>query len=264
MYQSIRQKAAIKNAKSIMYDITNDKAEAFIKRIKIRGERFYTSPPFIYFPQYYTSDFKDGTVYKDAISFRDNFEVVFMHQCRHVWKSDSTSLHYKANDVIIHGYNDFLKQNPNLSVMLVMFNYGWDAKESKRLVDELGISQHVKWLDLMNRKDLMRWVSICDIGIGEIGRSWLSYGSVYEILALGKPFIGRREDEIYLEHYTDLYPMKSAKDSKDVKNIFQDYIEHKENYVKMGKDAHVWFKKYAIDKPLDIIIKRINNKNYKS
>ena len=260
-YQSRRQNRAIKNASNMMYDITNDVAEGYVKKIGIKGKRFFTSPPFIYYPQYYSEKFKNGDAYEAAQAFKKNHDFILMHQCRHVWKSDNHSLHYKANDVIINGYSEFLKDNPNCNSVLVMFDYGIDRFESKKLVEELGIENNVVWLELMSRKDLMRWVDICDIGIGELGRSWLSYGSVYELLALKKPFIGRRDDKLYTSFYNELYPMKSVSDSHELKIILNDYLLNKDKYKKMGEDGYDWFKKHAIEIPLESIVELIENKN---
>ena len=55
--------------------------------------------------------------------------------------------------------------------------------------------------------------------------------------------------------------MKSVSDSQELKIVLNDYLLNKDNYKKMGEDGYAWFKKYAIEIPLESIVGLIENKN---
>jgi hypothetical protein len=141
-----------------------------------------------------------------------------------------------------------------------MFEYGWDFEESKKLVTQLGIDKHVLWLPTMQRKDLMVWLYFADLGIGEVANSWFSYGSVYEVLTMKKPFLGFRNDKDFEKDYPIQYPMISANTADLISEAFQDVYRNPSKYKEMGQQGYEWFMRYAIEKPITEIVKQIESK----
>jgi hypothetical protein len=257
-YQAFLQKKAIRNASYMMCELTNDEFENHITKLRVKGKRLFSILPIVYSPQYNVPAFTNSTAQIQKIREANNF-IVF-HQSRHIWKSDPTSLHYKANDMLIEAFADFVKSNKNISSLLIMFEYGEDYLESKKLVKNLEIEDNVLWLPLMERKDLMKWLNISDIGVGGLGASWLAYGSLEEIMALKKPFIGRRDDDLYKEHYKNLYPMVSVKSKLEIFNVFKEYFINTRYFRDMGLNSYLWFKEFIVENTIDQIIYAIENK----
>ena len=79
-----------------------------------------------------------------------------------------------------------------------MFENGEDVDRSKDLIKKLNIENYVKWFPVTDRKDIMIGISLCDVGVAEIGNlSWITYSTVCEFMCMSKPIIMYREDELY-------------------------------------------------------------------
>jgi len=259
-YRSYHQRKGARRAKYIMFDITNDSNELYFKTLNLQKNRLFINAPYIYPKQYTEQTFIKNKEYEKAKLIRAKYDLVLFHQSRHVWKTHIDSLHYKANDRIIRGYAKFLAENSSSKSLLIMFEYGWDFQDSKNLVTELGISEKVLWLPIMPRKDLMVWLSIADMGIGEVANSWFSYGSVYEVLCSQKPFLGYRKDDDFKTQYPEQYPMVSANTEELICIALNDLKSNPLHYKEMGEKGYDWFMKFAINRPINEIIKQIEAK----
>tara|TARA_R110000796_G_scaffold71409_5_gene162197 strand:- start:66832 stop:67284 length:453 start_codon:yes stop_codon:yes gene_type:complete len=142
----------------------------------------------------------------------------------------------------------------------VLFEYGPDVDASKDLINSLGVSQYVTWMPLMPRKEIMIGMSLADIVVGELNLSGLGFGASFEAMALVKPLLGYREDEVYLTDssvHKSLYPMMNAHTEEEVYQRLTEYIEDPEKHKKMGLEAMEWHQKEIVDKSIDFIIERI-------
>jgi len=253
-------KKGIRKSKYILFEYTNEELEVFIDKLNIKGKRIVSNAVFLYLPQYTKDNFKKQEVYEKVMAVRNSYELIIFHQCRHVWRPIREEFQYKGNDILLKAYTKFLKANPESKAILILFEYGWDFRESIDLVKELGIEDNVLWLPIMLRKEIMVWLDMVDICVGELGRSFLAYGSVYEDLALKKPFVGFRRDELYLKFHKDLYPMVSTNNEDVIADMFSDYLIHKDKYIQMGINSHNWMVQNAIEKPLNAVIAAIEEK----
>ncbi len=258
--RSWAQRRGIKNAKYILFEYTNEDIEWYLDRIKIKGKRFVSNAIYLYLPQYTQKNFEAQPIYKKTKEIRDKYDFIVFHQCRHVWRPIREEFQYKGNDILFKAYAKFIEKNPTTKALLVLFEYGWDFKESKEMIRELGIEDRVLWLPIMLRKEIMVWLNIADICVGELGRSFLAYGSVYEDLALKKPFIGFRRDELYLNYYKTLYPMISTNQVDVVAEAFSDFVKDPNKYRIMGEQSHEWMLEYASKKPINHVLDAINAK----
>lgn len=97
----------------------------------------------------------------------------------------------KNSDWMFHGLAQFLRQNPGSRPLLAIVEYGPDVAASKQLVRDLGLLDHVMWLPMMPRREIMLLLEAADVGIGEFYRDpgviW--GGTGWEILAAGRPLV---------------------------------------------------------------------------
>ena len=112
----------------------------------------------------------------------------------------------------------------------------------------------------MHRKDLAAGISMSDLGAGEFGYSWYSYGVVYEFLTFGIPVMHNRNDNEYKNIYPEMYPMYSADSAEKITEILNKFAENPEQFKETGLAAQNWFRKYAVEKPLEQIIDAVNKK----
>ena len=243
--------------------------EKIVSWLRPSGKRFKIAKPMIYIPQYYSDQFeqhkKNSEIFKKFQKIRAENELIVFHHVRLVWtkKPDQGWIHWKANDRLLKAFRDFIGKKPDVKATLVLFEYGWDIEETKKLALELGINHYITWMPRMERKDIMALISLCDIGVGELEHSWLHYGAIYEFMALGIPIIHHRNDSLYVNSYPELYPMYSASAPSEIASILCNWVNNKDQFKETGKKAQDWLKKYVIEIPVNEYIKLIETKRDK-
>lgn len=249
------QRRGIKEAGHILFDETNEDLEEKIACLDIEHKRTRLNPPFLYYPQYEGAlgdeNLKKSIYYEQFATLRDKYDFIVVQHSRQDWKNSQMIFYYKGNEKLIHAFAKLIQTRRDCRSLLVLFDYGQDVPATKTLCKELKIEEHVFWIPISFRKDLMTIIHFSDMGVGELGDvSWLSYATVYEILCMKKPFVGFRTDELYSDRYDSLYPMCNAQSSEEVLGHFNDYLDRPEYYRTMGKAGFDWFVEYATEKPL--------------
>ncbi|MBX2955233.1 MAG: hypothetical protein KF846_03690 [Cyclobacteriaceae bacterium] len=254
---------AIKTAHYVFMDKSNPEFEETLHRIGIQGQFAYVPMPFIFYPEY-EAEFKDPQPSVHWRSYVDRLrqenDLLILYHGRQYWKVLLNKFSGKNNDELIRGFARFMaRKNPDTKVHLVMLDFGSDVGASKELIRELGIEQYVTWLPQMYRKDLMYLVSKIDIGSGEFGRSYLTFGTIIENMVMGKPVIHHRDDSLYQDSYPWLYPLINAQKADAIAERLLYYHNNMDEVVSMGKEAQRWVKEFFIEKPLEQI-KNVLNK----
>lgn len=232
------------------------------KWVKFSLPMVYTN---LYNPEKIKSYYNVSQYYSDFRKIRNNCDVLLFSHIRQYWvkSSDSVADYYsnKANDVLIRAFSKIVhRPETKLQFHLVLFEYGPDVGASKDLINSLGISQYVTWMPLMPRKEIMIGMSLANLVIGELNLSNLGCGASFEAMALAKPLLGYREDEVYLTDnsvHKSLYPMMNAHTEEEVCQRLIEYTEDPERHKKMGIEAMEWHQKEIVDKSIDFIIERI-------
>jgi hypothetical protein len=243
---SSHQKFGIKNADYVMMDDSDDSYE--IPLLKIRGDKRkrICAPPFLYLKQYSDDYPKRSSFYKELQQIRNNYELIVFQQISQDWSMRGPFKIDKGNNKLISGFDDFLMQRPELrnKAALILMEYGGDVEKSKNLIKDLGITNNVLWMKKMQRKDLMALINVSDICVGELGyRTWYSYSSIMEFMAMKKPLMHHRGDEHYKAKGLELYPMVDVKDAPGVTEVLIDLSNNKQKYIQMGIDAGDWILK---------------------
>lgn len=254
---------AIQNARYVFMDRTNDEFEDVLKQFRLKGRFEYVPMPFLYYPEYEKEFYCNGKAsvhwQGDMDRLREENDFLVLYHGRQYWRKIITDFSRKENDQLIRGFASFIKHEGATSkVKLIMLEFGSDVTASKALVKELGIEEHVFWFPAMSRKDIMYLVSKIDLGSGEFGRSYLTFGTIIECMIMGKPVIHYRQDELYTGQYPELYPLINAKYADDIAEKLSYYYHHRAELHEMGHQAQQWVKKYFIDRPLKRIMEVLN------
>lgn len=256
----------INKANHVFFDITNQELDDWISKTYNFGKkRILSAFPYIYIPQYHSPDF--GILARSTSHFnlfntlREKYSFIVFHHSSHSWVNPVYSYAQKRNDLLIKAFSQFVNECKNPNTLLILFEYGVDVQASKELIKVLGIEANVYWMPLMQRKDIMIGISICaDIGMGEFGNSWYSYGAINEYITLGKPVCHFRDDSLYKNRYPNMYPMYTANSQESILKVLIDYTSKREEYIKTGEQAKGWFEENTIYKPLSNITKLIDQK----
>jgi glycosyltransferase involved in cell wall biosynthesis len=250
----------IRNAKYIFLDKMNDHFENLFASFKTKGHRINTSCPFIYTPIFNSdtiSQYISFFPYKDKLNQlkSEGYRFVLNHS-RQIWSDYADKTAIKGTDLVIHGFSAFLKNRPNIKAKLIMLEYGHDTDRSKKLISELGISEHVIWLPKLKRKEIMILIHLSDIAMGQFGGGYLSSGAIYECLAMKTPIIHHREDSLY-PNYESLYPLLNARTKEEISERLVNYFDNPEYYQNQAAVAYNWFLENGIRKSLNEYLKII-------
>lgn len=145
----------------------------------------------------------------------------------------------KGNDRLIRAFARFVKKNPD--ALLVMIRSGVDIKPAMELIDHLQISANVKFIDRMNKEDLIVMLNSADVvadqfDVGAFG------GVALEAMACGKPLITYLKEDCALRCYPELPPTYNCS-SED--GIFEAlYRAADDNLNVIGEKNREWIEKY--------------------
>lgn len=259
------QRRGILNTPCMIFDKTNKDFEKLIYSLKYKGRRIISTIPMLYNSEYNEKKILEHLHLHPQIielkKIREQNEIVFLQHIRQVWKKQRNKWALKANDLLLKGYAVFLQRNKKVSSKLILFEYGTDVMETKKLAAELKIEKHIFWLQKMPRKFVMITLYFADLIIGEMENSWLTYGAVCEALCMGKPFMHKRIDEEFKNDYDYLYPMIYADSVETVVKGLEGAIFKKKDYLQMGIEGRNWFNRYFIDEPLKNIIEIVKDRS---
>ncbi len=255
------QRAGIETSRYLHLDLTNGDIEKHYNRLDFKGTRLTVGVPMVYTPIHNPEaivKYYDRTHwYHEFKCIRDRHDLMVFHHGRHHWRTTISDISKKANDKLIRGFAAFVRHNPGVRSCLVTVEYGRDVLASKALVAELGIEKNVFWFPQMARKDLMVGLSLADIGTGEFHRSWFSFGTMYENLAMARPFMHYRDDSLYRSSYAELYPLINVHSDADISAALEDYLARPDDYRALGEAGRRWLQKYVIEDVVDSYIRLI-------
>lgn len=246
------QQKGIRSAKFISILDNSMLFKKSLSRIGFTGKRLFTGIPIVYATQFNKdkiSRFYSQSIHYQAFNnIRQQHDLIIFHHSRHCWKNEPDPVSLKDNDKLFRGLAQAL-QSCEKKIAVITFEYGYDVEATKQLCRELKIEKNVFWFPLMPRKEIMIGMSISDIVAGEFRNSWFTYGVVFESMALSKPVMHYRDDNLYKE--LELYPMIYAKDEHDITNAINHYTLHKGEILDLGNGAHEWFIKHVLKKSLE-------------
>ncbi|MDE0471054.1 MAG: hypothetical protein OXH57_03865 [Ekhidna sp.] len=253
------QREGIVNSKYVFSDKWPEKQEIKIEKLGLRTRSFVTIP-FIYTPQYEGLKVDSGEPQiKKMLQIKKENDLIIFHHSRHSWCNPKDKISMKGNNILFEGVADFKKKYPKLRIAVVTFEYGNEVLKTKRLVKDLKIEDAIFWFPLCPRKEIMKMMSFADIVTGQFYRSFITYGTIIEGMAMSKPIMHRRDDMWYSKTHKELYPMIHVSSVQDVVTGLEKYFAQPEKYVKMGREANEWMQKYVIKQPLKKITEIINS-----
>lgn len=262
---SFLQKIGIENAGVILFPDEYEVHSPFKSRLNCKGKFENTSGPMLYVPQYHKGSDSSVTELQHYSFFNNLREkhdlIIFSHSRHNGYNLEGyAGTHMKGHDVLLNGFKKFIDAHPSCKACLVFYEYGMNVNASKELVSELGLDRYVYWMPKMYRKEIMYGLAISDIGCGEFCFSWLTCGVVNETLALGKPLLHYRNDELYKKDYTVLYPVINVRTSDQVFEQIEHFVNNKEKVKEESRHGIQWIEENTVVKPLEIILERIRLK----
>lgn len=152
----------------------------------------------------------------------------------------------KNSDWILRALKQLHVARPGLNPLLLLAEYGPDVDATKKLADELGISDRIRWLPRMPRKKLMWLLARADVAVGEFYEvpDIIWGGTGWEALAVGKPLLQgfRFEGQTFERRYGyPPPPMLAVRGSEDVLTHLLDICDRPGSSQRIGHEAKAWF-----------------------
>lgn len=208
-------------------------------------------------PLLYTKENPDIGVLSTSIDERyrkqlDSSDFVVFNHSRQAWSTNTNNLQdfdqylgIKRNDRVIKAFAKFLKVTNFQNPLLVLFEYGPDVNDSKKLIKDLKIENNVIWFPTSSRKIIMLLLkTYASIGTDQYRENisdGLS-GTAYEVLSSGVPLLGHHAHKDLPENkwYLDS-PIIEVLSKDDIYTVFCDYEKDPQKYKEIGERSKQWF-----------------------
>jgi len=170
---------------------------------------------------------------------------VFFSHLRHSWISEK-SQYLKGNDKIILAFAEYCKQY--IDTVLVLFEYGVDVEESKKLVADAGIEPYVLWMPLMERKYILYMIKHADLCIGEIADSFVTYGVVLESIVMQTPLAHNYKEAAKASGYSTMYEAFNVTTAEEIKQVMLLVRDEQFDKQAMVTASRAWYQSAIVDK----------------
>ncbi|WP_124916897.1 hypothetical protein [Alteromonas flava] len=249
------QRIGIRSAKHTLSMASGDTFKKFASQL-IEPAKLSQSP----IPCVYRESATDNVKlpYEEEVAkIRQNYDIVVFHHARHSWQNSPNPQSNKRNDILLRGIAEYSHSQGAKRVALVTLEYGVDVQASKKLINELGIQEHVYWFPQLNRKDIFRLIPYADIGAVDFGNSWVSGGVLYEFMSCSLPIMQIRDDAAYADRFDSLYPILSVDSCEDVVAGLEAFSNEPEKVRRTGREAFEWFQQHVVEQPIELVLKQV-------
>lgn len=148
----------------------------------------------------------------------------------------------KGNDIFIKGFAKFvLEVNPKALAIFIL--WGKKIEESKRLINELGISQNIIWLKPMHNYNMIKVIKSSDILVDQFTLG--AFGSTMpKGLMCHKPAMMYLNESLHKWCLDKMPPILNVKNEMEVFYSLKTLYEDKVYVHKLQDDALLWYRKY--------------------
>ncbi|MGE4554506.1 MAG: hypothetical protein AB7D57_15445, partial [Desulfovibrionaceae bacterium] len=258
------QMHGIREARHLFLCPTDDEYERHIGRVRYRGRRVRAMLPTVYTPVYnpqFLERYGDACAWLPRFrALRERCGLMVFHHTRHMWTATDGCCHTKGNDILVRGFARFVQAHPDARAVLVMFEYGEDHPATRELVRRLGIEASVEWFPVLPRKEIMAGLALCDIASNEFHDGWIGGGTAMEAMAMAKPILQYRNDEMNLRHFPELSPTVNVRTAEQIADALEDCRRNPEKYAEIGRAGCLWHQRYCIDRTLDAYLDAIRQR----
>ena len=216
--------------------------DAVLKKLDFKGKRILESVPLLYQPVYENFDsYKHRSFWTSTLErLRAESEILIFHPTRHIWQPGHLAGGRKGNDKLLRAFARLVKER-KINAHLITTEYGPDASASKELASVLGIADHMTWLPVLPRREVMVALGYADISAGDYDVGWHTGGVVFESYAAGKPLVHfRDESSLGAAERRALAPIIPAKSEDEILEALAGFKADPESYRDVGRRARKW------------------------
>jgi len=196
------------------------------------------------------------------VKIKEQYDIIVFSPTRHIWTSQNLKndpLTSKGNNILIEGVARAI-HSKKINVLLILVKIGNDIDNSKKLIEQLKIKNNVIWIEPIPRQELRYFYFISDI-IGDQFGQKAGYGAIsVEGFSMERPVLLSLENtKVKFSSIIEEPPCLNVNNSTDISNYINDYINNREKYVAIGKNARQWVEKYKGDGLINEYIRLFNH-----
>jgi glycosyltransferase involved in cell wall biosynthesis len=165
-----------------------------------------------------------------------NGPVLFFSPTRHQWKTPNV----KGNDVFIRAAGRIAL---DYDFKLVLVEWGQEVAASKLLINDLGLSSKVEWVQPMSKGDLWKYYCSCHAVVDQFVVPALG-GVGFESMVLGRRLITAIDREQTALFFGEVPPCLSAGSVEECASRMREVIEDPSDSKGRGAAARRWMATY--------------------
>lgn len=248
VFASHFQRKGIMNARRIFFDTTNKEIETRLAGLLPFYKRSQLPIVALYAPLFEGSNLQHllSTTPSSEVfaNIKKNCDIFLVHHVKHLWTAYSVKYvdkyQAKGNNKVLLALKILKDNYPSLNIKVLMTEYGPDFRETQKLAKALNVNDMIAWFPVLPRKELMCAIYYSDAVIGELSRSWLSYGVAIEAMVCYKPIIHNRSDSFFT--LDQLYPMYNANDKNELASAIHSIYNKPLEAKAIGLEAGNWYR----------------------
>lgn len=125
-----------------------------------------------------------------------------------------SELDMKGTDVLLKGFAMFVHRHGG-GAELVLVRKGVDVQATEMEVEQLGIGQHVTWLDEMSQAEVFDQYALADVVVEQLSTSYVGMGGL-DAMASGRPVIANTRPDAPARELLDNSPVLHATTPDDI------------------------------------------------
>ena len=234
--------------------ITNSDTVKNVRKVKCKSYSYIPHP----INEKWQLDKDIKKLKNDLVKSRKNDFILF-HPPRQHWEYMKTlDKNYdrswlKGNDIFYNGVKSFIKKT-NSNPLVIAVEWGKKVNESKRLIEQLGISNNFMWIKPQSIFMMTKFFSISDIIIDQF-----ILGAIGSITAKamfhGKPIMTYIDPISIKGFFKTTPPVINARDSKQISMLLEKFYKNRKLLKNLGSSGKKWYEKNHSNR---VILEKIN------
>ncbi len=164
---------------------------------------------------------------------KNSDDIILFCPSRQIWRE-------KGNDKIIRAYSKFTKDFPNSK--FIMVEWSEDEENSKKLVNSLGLSEHIVWIKPVPKNRLIEYYNAADIVLDQfVLGSWGT--STPEAMSCGKPVLMFYKKEFIMRAFGEEPPILNSFTEDEICSNLIKLVKNPEFRNEIGQKSREWIEK---------------------
>ncbi len=166
--------------------------------------------------------------------------MILFHPTRQDWV-EGTGYADKANDIFLRAFASLRQKGLRLG--LVCCEWGANIDESKKLIDQYGVSEHVRWMKPLGVIAYTRMCKMANIVVDQFKLGGFG-GVTFKALAAGTPVMAYVNVQQISSRYAELPPVINCQTEAEITHQLSYWYNRRSELEELGMSGRAWMKKF--------------------